>query len=111
MLALMFFLVLMLVLAMIIMVILILIFTVMWGVFIVIPIFLHEVDRLATGIIFAAVFAPIFGVAGRDMQVERLVHYTLRYWLDYHRRWEDELWLREFSDIYAAIQARLTDAD
>ena len=79
-------------------------FTVMRGVFVVIPIFLYEIDGLAAGIVLAAVFTPIFGVAVRHMQVKRWAHHTYRRRPDYYGCRVDELRrLREIADVYAAI--------
>ena len=36
-----------------------------------VPVVLHKVDPLATGVIFAAVFAPIFLMARADVQIAR----------------------------------------
>ena len=36
------------------------------GIFMVVPVILDEIDALATGVIAAAVFFPVFGVARRD---------------------------------------------
>ncbi len=51
-------------------------FTVLRDVFVVVPVLLHEVDWLAAGIVLVAMLAPFLGVAGRHMQVNRLVYYA-----------------------------------
>ena len=42
-----------------------------WYIYVVVPMVLHKEHRLAAGVVFVAVFAPIFGVAGRDAQIDR----------------------------------------
>ena len=51
-------------------------FAVLRDVFVVVPVFLHEVDLLAAGIVLVAVLAPFLGVAGRYMQVNRFAYYA-----------------------------------
>src|ERR1019366_849909 len=75
----------------------------------VVPVVLHEEDPLAAGVVFAAVLAPMFGVARRYAQIDRrAVH---RHPLDCHRLTIDHLWLRIVADIESAIEAGLADAD
>lgn len=40
-------------------------------IFTVVPVVLHEVDPLATGVVLAAVLAPVLGVPRGNMQVDR----------------------------------------
>ena len=42
-----------------------------WYIYVVVPMVLHKEHWLAAGVVFVAVFAPIFGVAGRDAQIDR----------------------------------------
>ena len=42
-----------------------------WYIHVVVPIVLHKEHLLAAGVVFVAVFAPMFGVAGRDAQIDR----------------------------------------
>ena len=44
-----------------------------WRVFVVVPIILHKINGLATGIIFVTVFAPFFLVTGRYAHIDRLM--------------------------------------
>lgn len=75
----------------------------------VVPVVLHKVDPLAAGVVFAAVLAPMFGVARRYAQIDgRAAHW---YPLDYSRLMIDYLWLRIAADVESAIEAGLADAD
>lgn len=38
-------------------------FLVAWHIFTVVPVVFHKIDALAAGIVFAAVLAPVFGMA------------------------------------------------
>ena len=64
-------------------------FTIAWNVNLVVPIFLHEIDRLAAGIVFVAMLTPFLRMARRYMKVERLLHHTHRDRLDHDRLRED----------------------
>src|SRR5450759_1483844 len=75
----------------------------------VVPVVLHKEDPLAAGVVFAAVLAPMFGVARRYAQIDRrAIH---RHPLDCHRLTIDHLWLRIVANIEPAIEAGLADAD
>ena len=80
------------------------------NIFVVIPFVLHKEDTLAAGVVFAAVLAPMFGVARWYAQINRwtIIRYTP---LDYSRLTIDHLWLRKVTDVYLAIEAGLAYAD
>lgn len=78
------------------------------NVLVVIPVVLHEVDPLAAGVVFAAVFAPVFRVARGHMQIDRRA--VNQYPLDYNRLPVDKLRLRIIADVEAAIETGLADA-
>ena len=78
---------------------------------VVVPVLLHEVDRLAARIVFAAVLPPVFRVTRGNMEIDRLAH-------DVHTDRLDDDWLRveqprrwKISDIDAAIENGLADVD
>lgn len=74
-----------------------------------VPLVPHKEDPLAAGVVFAAVLAPMFGMAGRYAQIDRrTIH---RYPLDYHRLTIDHLRLRIVANVESAIKAGLADAD
>ena len=80
-----------------------------WYIYIVVPMVLHKEHRLAAGVVFVAVFAPMFGVAGRDAQIDRrAVHW---YPIDHSGLAIDHLWLRIPADLESTIKAWLSDAD
>ena len=54
---------------------------------IVIPIISHKIDWLATGAIPLTVLAPVFSVAWRHAQINRLRCHTHWHWLDHDRCW------------------------
>lgn len=79
------------------------------GVHVVIPVVLNEIDRHSASTISVAMFMPVFPVAWRHMQVNRLGSYW--HWLD--NDWcRVENWrTRVISDVDPSIHARLIDAD
>ncbi len=62
-------------------------FTIARNINIVIPTILNKIDWLATGAIFAAVFAPVFPVAWRRAQINRLGRHTYWHGLDHDGCW------------------------
>lgn len=79
------------------------------GVFVGVPMVLHEVDPFAAGLVLAAVLAPVLGVAGRDAQVDGwAVH---RYALDEGRLRIEEYRRRVAANVDPAIKPGLADAD
>jgi hypothetical protein len=77
---------------------------------IIVPLIAHEIDGVTAGIVSITVSAPVFRMAGRDSQVDRLSN-------DNGRRPNHDgsciydFRLRKASDVYAAIEAWLADAD
>ena len=84
-------------------------FAVTGGIFAVVPVVPHEVDPFATGIVFTAVLAPVFGMAGRYAQINRRA--IAVYALDHHWLLIHHLWLRITTEVDPTIEARLTNAD
>jgi hypothetical protein len=73
----------------------------------VVPVVLHKVDSLATGVVFVTVLAPMFGVARRHAQIDRrTVH---RYPLNDYRLAINDLWLRVAANVDSAIEAGLAN--
>ena len=79
------------------------------NVFAVVPVVPHKVDPISAGVVFAAMPAPMFGMAWRYTQVDWRAGY--RYLLDDYRLTIDHSWLRIAADIESAIEAWLADAD
>ena len=81
-----------------------------WCVFVGVPLIAHEVDIAAASIVLAAVFSPIFSMAWRNAQVERLGDNACRalddHWLRVQHRWR-----RHIAEVDAAIEAWLADGD
>ena len=75
----------------------------------VVPVVLHKVDALATGIVFAAVFPPVFCMTIRHAQIDRRAFY--RYPLNYSGPEINQLWWLIVADVESAIEAGLADAD
>jgi len=80
-------------------------------IYIIIPPVTNEVDRLATGIVLAAVFAPVFIVTWRHMQVDWLIDNTGRRGSNHNGFYVNEFGLRCVSDVDAAVKARLANAN
>lgn len=79
------------------------------GVYIVIPVILNEIDRHSASPIPIAMFMPIFPVAWRHMQVNRLGGYW--HWLDNDWSRVKNWGTRVISDVDPPIHARLIDAN
>ena len=78
-------------------------------IFPVVPVVVDKIDRLAAGVVFVAMFAPVFGITRRHVQIDGLRvgvaafnHFGLAI---------DHLRLRVPSDIDAAIKPGLADSD
>lgn len=78
---------------------------------IIVPFIPHEIDRLAAGIIFAAVLAPVFLMTRRHMEVDRLSNNVNRCGPNHNGLCVNELGLRKVTDINATIKTRLADTD
>ena len=85
--------------------------TVMRRVHIAVPAILYEVDRLAAGVVPAAMLAPVLRVTRGYAQVDRLAYHTHRHGLDDNRLRVDQLWPREVTDVDAAVKAGFADLD
>src|SRR5262249_34921265 len=85
--------------------------TVMGNIDIIVPTFLHEIDRLTTRIVAVAMLVPVLGMAGRHMQVDRLKGHTHWYRLDHDRLRVEDGRRCQGADVNAAIEAELTNAD
>lgn len=73
-----------------------------------VPVVLDEVDPLPAGMVLVAILAPVLGVAGWNVQVDRRAHD--RYPLDDDRLRVDQLRRRIAANVDAAIEAGLADA-
>ena len=80
-------------------------------VFIGVPAILDKIHLLTARVIGAAVFRPVFCVAGRNAQIEWLPFDVARRAFDDDRLRIDHARLREVADIDAAVKTRLTDID
>ena len=78
------------------------------NVFALIPVVLNKIDAFATGVVLVTMLAPIFGMTGRNAQIDRraLDHYPL----DHHWLTIDELRRRIITDVDLAIESGMTDA-
>ena len=78
----------------------------------IIPSVAHEIDGTVAGVVFMTMLFPLFGVTGRNMDIERWRRgYTHGYGSNQNRLGINNLRLWKISNIYLAIKARLTDAD
>jgi len=80
-------------------------------IYVIVPSIAHEIDGAATGIILGAVLAPVFLMAGRYVQVDRLIDNPCRSCMNHDGFCVNEFRLRIISDVNAAIKAGLTDTD
>jgi hypothetical protein len=78
---------------------------------IIVPPVTNEIDRLAAGIIFAAVLAPVLLMTRRHVQVHRLINNAGRHGSNHDGSRVNEFGLREASDVNASIKTGLADAD
>jgi len=86
-----------------------LVFLVSWYILAFIPAVAHEIDPLAAGLVRATIPAPMLGVAGRNVEVDRRTHN--RHPLDDHRLPVDESWRRITTDVDMTMETGLADAD
>jgi hypothetical protein len=85
-------------------------FLVTRNVFVLIPISVHKVDPLAAGVVLAAMFAPVFFIAGGNVEIDRRT--MDRHPLDYH--WLTVEYTRRriaTTNLELSIEAGLADAD
>ena len=79
------------------------------GIFALVPTVLYEIDPLIAGIVFTAMSAPVFGVAGRHIQINRRP--ILRYPVHRSRLLIDKLWRgRIVAKIESTVKPWLADA-
>jgi hypothetical protein len=79
------------------------------SVFAFVPAILHKEYALAAGVIFAAMFAPVSGVIGRNAQIDRRAFH--RSPLDNHRLRKYEWWPRKVADVESTVKSGLANAD
>ena len=80
-----------------------------WHILAVIPAILHKIDTFAAGIVFAAVLAPVFCVARRDMQIYRLA--LDRCAINYPWLAINQLRATEITDILRPVITWMPDID
>ena len=76
-----------------------------------VPVLLYEVDRLTTRVVLAAMLPPVFCVAWRDMEVNRLPHDADGYRLNDYRLRVDQLRRWKTADVNATIEAGFADVN
>ncbi|KXB31798.1 hypothetical protein AT959_05485 [Dechloromonas denitrificans] len=77
-------------------------------IFALVPTVLDEIDPLVAGIVLTAMSAPVFGVAGRHIQIDRRP--ILRYPVHRSRLLINQLWRgRIVAKIESAVKAWLAD--
>ena len=75
----------------------------MRNIYIMVPTFLHEIDRLATRMVPGAMFAPVLGMAGGHVQVERWRGDHRGHGLDEDRLWVEDGWGWQGAEVNTAI--------
>ncbi len=78
---------------------------------IIVPSVPDEIDGAATGIVLGAMLTPVFFMAGRYVQVDRLIDNPGRSCMNHDGFCVDNFRLRIICDVNAAIKAGLTDTD
>jgi hypothetical protein len=76
-----------------------------------VPVVPDEVDRLAAGVILAAVMAPVALIAWAHMQIDRRRQHAAMSAYRYDRRAIDEAGRGRVPEIYASIKAGVPQAD
>jgi len=87
------------------------VFTIVGNVTIGVPVMPDEEDRLAAGVVLAAVMAPIALIAWAYMQIDRRRQHTATNVYAHDRRAIDEAGRRRVADIHASVKAGFTQAD
>ena len=82
-----------------------------WNVLMLVPVILHKIDSLTTGVVLMTMLTPVFCMARRYAHINRLTLYI--HALDYPGLAIDHLRLRIriVTDINSTIKAGLADAD
>ena len=75
------------------------------------PLLLHEIHRLAAGVVSVAMFTPVLLMARRYIQINRLAHHGYGLLHDDDRLRADQDRLRIVADVDAPVNARLVDTD
>ena len=75
------------------------------------PLFLHEIHRLAAGVVAGTVLAPVLLMARRHVKVDRLALHQHRGRCNDHRLRVDEHRLRVVANVDTAINPRLIDSN
>jgi len=78
---------------------------------IVVPSIFYEIDRVAAGIVFAAVLAPVLRMTGRYVQIDWLINDTDRRMPNHDGSCVNEFGLGKTPDVNAAVKAGLGDTD
>ncbi len=87
------------------------VFTIVGNVSIGVPVMPDEVDRLAAGVVLAAVMAPIALIAWAYMQIDRRRQHAAMNAYAHDRRTIDEAGRRRVTDIHASEKAGLAQGD
>src|SRR5580704_3992838 len=86
-------------------------FAIVGNVSIGVPVMPDKVDRLATGVVLAAVMAPIALIARSHMQIDRRRQHAAMNTYAHDRRAINEAGRRRVADIYASVKARVAQFD
>jgi hypothetical protein len=86
-------------------------FTIVGNVSIGVPVMPDEEDRLAAGVVLAAVMAPIALIAWAYMQIDRRRQHAAMNAYTYDGRAIDEAGRRRVADIHASVKAGLAQGD
>ena len=84
---------------------------VMGNIDIIVPTFLHEIDRVTTRLVAVAMLVPVLRMAGRHVQVDRLRGHTHWDRLDHDGLGGEDRRGCQGADVNVAIEAWLTNAD
>jgi hypothetical protein len=76
-----------------------------------IPVMPDEVDRLAAGVVFAAMVAPIALIAGAYVQIDGWRQWRALDAYSHDGRAIDEAGRRRITDIHAAVKSRVAQVD
>jgi hypothetical protein len=76
-----------------------------------VPVMLDEVDRLAAGVVLAAMMAPIVLIAWAHMQIDRWRQRGAMNAYTHDRRVIDKAGRRRVADIHATVKARVAQTD
>jgi len=86
-------------------------FTIVRSVSIGVPVMPDEVDRLAAGVVLAAVMAPIALIAWAHMQIDRRRQHAALNAYAHDGRAIDEAGRRRVADIHASVKAGIAQGD